>query len=84
MENLTAADPNSCQTSRPWVCIVCGCTFGRGRNMLRHVEYHDTGKASAIAASLAGSGRQQQHPVVMEAIPALYENDVAGMFADAL
>lgn len=75
LAEVTGQGPGAIRLSGPWMCIVCGRVTDRLRNMVRHAQSHIQGKPSAIAMSLCGTGRHQQHPVVMEVIRALHDHD---------
>lgn len=70
-----AALEDSAKSGGVYECIICGRVCDRRRNMVRHAETHTTGKLSAMIGALE-SDRQMQHPVYMEVMRALYDNDL--------
>lgn len=56
-------------------CPLCGRTSDRLFNMQRHAQTHTTGRLSKLIGNIE-AGRRQQHPIFLEIVRALYDNDL--------
>ena len=76
VEWARAAEDSGAPSRGAAECPLCGRVVDRRWNMQRHVESHTTGKLSSLVHAMESNHAQQPHPVYMQVIRALHDNDV--------